>query len=80
MSLSIAVVEKEYNKLYKERQALTETVNKLEADLGNAKSQLNATHGAVQVLEKLMKLQESELTLRDAEKELKGNKDGQDKK
>lgn len=54
MSLSIAVVEKEYNKLYKERQALTETVNKLEADLGNAKSQLNATHGAVQVLEKLM--------------------------
>jgi len=80
MALSIAVVEKEHNKLFKEREALTETVNKLERDLANAKSQLNATHGAVQALEKIMKLDGTDLTLRDAEQELKGNKDGQDKK
>jgi hypothetical protein len=70
--LSIAIVEKEHNKLFKEREALTETVNKLERDLANAKSQLNATHGAVQALEKVMALDETDLTLRDAEKELKG--------
>lgn len=72
MALSIAIVEKEHNKLFKEREALTETVNKLERDLANAKSQLNATHGAVQALEKVMALDETDLTLRDAEKELKG--------
>ena len=49
MALSIGIVEKEYNQLFKERATLTETVNKLEQDLANAKSQLNAIHGGVQV-------------------------------
>jgi len=75
MTLSIAIVEKEHNKLFKEREALTDTVNKLERDLANAKSQLNATHGAVQALEKIMRLDETDLTLRDAEETLKGTKD-----
>ena len=34
MALSIGIVEKEYNQLFKERATLTETVNKLEQDLG----------------------------------------------
>ena len=71
MALSIGVVEKEYNTLFKERAALTETVNKLEQDLANAKSQLNAIHGGVQVCEKLLAKADSDLTLREAEKELK---------
>jgi len=72
MAISVAIIEKEFNQLYKERAALTESVNKLEADLASAKSQLNALHGAVQVCEKLMRKADSDLTLRDAEKELKG--------
>ena len=77
MALSIGIVEKEYNQLFKERATLTETVNKLEQDLANAKSHLNAIHGGVQVLEKLMRKADSDLTLRDAEKEFKENKSGE---
>ena len=77
MALSIGIVEKEYNQLFKERATLTETVNKLEQDLANAKSPLNAIHGGVQVLEKLMRKADSDLTLRDAEKEFKENKSGE---
>ena len=44
MAISLAIIEKEFNQLYKERAALTESVNKLETDLASAKSQLNALH------------------------------------
>ena len=54
MAISLGVVEKEYNQLFKERETLTESVNKLENELASTKSRLNALHGAVQVLEKLM--------------------------
>jgi|TARA_B100001093_G_C26651604_1_gene937719 cell division septum initiation protein DivIVA len=70
MAISLGVVEKEYNQLFKERETLTESVNKLENELASTKSRLNALHGAVQVLEKLMRKADSDLTLREAEKEL----------
>lgn len=70
MAISLGVVEKEYNQLFKERETLTESVNKLENELASTKSRLNALHGAVQVLEKLMWKADSDLTLRQAEKEL----------
>ncbi len=76
MALSIGVVEKEYNQLFKEREVLTESVNKLEQELASKKSQLNAVHGGVQALEKLLRKAESDLTLREAEKELKEKQNG----
>ena len=80
MSISLSIIEKEFNQLYKERAALTESVNKLETDLASAKSQLNALHGAVQVCEKFLRKADSDLTLREANQELKGKEDGEDKK
>ena len=80
MSLSIAVIEKEFNQYTTFISTISPFVNKLEADLASAKSQLNALHGAVQVCEKLMRKADSDLTLRDAEKELKGKEDGKDNK
>jgi|TARA_B110000967_G_C18378599_1_gene314097 cell division septum initiation protein DivIVA len=70
MAISLGLVEKEYNQLFKERETLTESVNKLEGELASTKSRLNALHGAVQVLEKLMRKADSDLTLREAQKEL----------
>ena len=80
MAISLAIIEKEFNQLYIERAALTESVNKLETDLASAKSQLNALHGAVQVCEKFLRKADSDLTLREANQELKGKEDGEDKK
>ena len=80
MAISLAIIEKEFNQLYKERAALTECVIKLETDLASAKSQLNALHGAVQVCEKFLRKADSDLTLREANQELKGKEDGEDKK
>ena len=71
MSLSIGVVEKEYNQLLKERTQLQESVQRLEEDLAKSWASLNAVHGAVQILEKLMRKEESDLTLRNAEKHIK---------
>ena len=71
MALSLGVVEKEYNQLLKERTQLQESVQRLEEDLGKTRESLNATHGAVQILEKLMRKEESDLTLRNAETILK---------
>ena len=70
MALSLGVVEKEYNQLLKERTQLQESVQRLEEDLGKTRASLNA-HGAVQILEKLMRKEESDLTLRNAETILK---------
>jgi len=47
MSLSIGVVEKEYNQLLKERTQLQESVQRLEEDLAKSRASLNAVHGAV---------------------------------
>ena len=71
MSLSIGVVEKEYNQLLSERTKLQESVQRLEEDLAKSRASLNAVHGAVQILEKLMRKEESDLTLRNAETILK---------
>ena len=71
MSLSIGVVEKEYNQLLSERTKLQESVQRLEEDLAKSRASLNAVHGAVQILEKLMRKEESDLTLRSAEQQLK---------
>ena len=71
MSLSIGVVEKEYNQLLGERTKLQESVQRLEEDLAKSRASLNAVHGAVQILEKLMRKEESDLTLRNAETILK---------
>ena len=78
MSLSIGVVEKEYNQLLSERTKLQESVQRLEEDLAKSRASLNAVHGAVQILEKLMRKEESDLTLRSAEQQLKkeDKKDG----
>ena len=50
MSLSIGVVEKEYNQLLKERTQLQESVQRLEEDLAKSRASLNAVHGAVRYL------------------------------
>ena len=78
MALSLGVVEKEYNQLLKERTQLQESVQRLEEDLGKTRASLNATHGAVQILEKLMRKEESDLTLRNAETILKKEQEKKD--
>ena len=80
MSLSIGVVEKEYNQLLKERTQLQESVQRLEEDLAKSRASLNAVHGAVQILEKLMRKEESDLTLRNAEKHIKPEVKQEEKK
>ena len=55
----------------KERTQLQESVQRLEEDLAKSRASLNAVHGAVQILEKLMRKEESDLTLRNAEKHIK---------
>ena len=80
MSLSIGVVEKEYNQLLKERTQLQESVQRLEEDLAKSRASLNAVHGAVQILEKLMRKEESDLTLRNAEKDIKPEVKQEEKK
>ena len=44
------------------------------------KASLNAVHGAVQILEKLMRKEESDLTLRNAEKHIKPEVKQEEKK
>ena len=80
MSLSIGVVEKEYNQLLKERTQLQESVQRLEEDLAKSRASLSAVHGAVQILEKLMRKEESDLTLRNAEKHIKPEVKQEEKK
>ena len=80
MSLSIGVVEKEYNQLLKERTQLQESVQRLEEDLAKSRASLHAVHGAVQILEKLMRKEESDLTLRNAEKHIKPEVKQEEKK